>query len=668
MKMKLLSPAGNFESLKSAVLNGADEVYLGINSFNARNNIDGFTLENLQEAVDFAHVYGVKVFLAINILFKDEELNSALQTVVKANNIGVDAFIVQDLALAFLIKQNYPGIILHASTQMGIHNLDGAKWAENFGFSRVVLSRETSLDEIENIHKNTNLEIEYFVQGALCVCFSGNCYLSSYLNSASGNRGICKQLCRLPYKFYEKEKLIADGFLLSAKDFNMISRLKDLENAGVLSLKIEGRARRPFYVGMATKQYRNALDGLSYDENALKIAFNREYTEGYFNGNGNIISPFNNHIGIKIGKVLSVNKGKNFTEFTFSSSRQIAKKSAIKLFKNGVEFSTISLFDLKSQNGKYSSTTTQKVEPNLDVYLISDAALEEEIALASKKVEAEIEIFAFANSHLKANIKCKDVSFSLEGEICEQAKSRPLLEEDFKKCFEKSSVFAPKLKINTSGVFLPVKSLNDFRRNVYVKLIAALTKNTNKILEFNPVKTNLPFQKLENFKVVEKLNENFDAQNIILSPEIYNLEDVIKFKQKCESYSKTAILDLPNFATNADCEFLKNIIKKTNITVLANNYYALSLTNNFVVGPMLNVFNSVSANILDKPILTAESDIAPKLKAPYMTLRHCPIKTHTKCDCAHCKFNNNYYYTMQNGKKLKLKRKKLSSCTFYLVD
>ena len=172
MKMKLLAPAGNFDSLKAAVFNGADEVYLGINNFNARNNINGFTLENLKEAVDFAHVYGVKVFLAINILFKDEELNDALQTLVKANNMGVDAFIVQDLGLAKLVKQNYPSIILHASTQMGIHNLEGAKWAENFGFSRVVLSRETSLDEIENIHKNTNLEIEYFVQGALCVCFS----------------------------------------------------------------------------------------------------------------------------------------------------------------------------------------------------------------------------------------------------------------------------------------------------------------------------------------------------------------------------------------------------------------------------------------------------------------------------------------------------------------
>ena len=178
--MKILSPAGNFDCLKAAVYNGADEVYLGINDFNARNNIDGFTIDNLIEAVDFAHVFGVKVHLAINILFKDEELQSALDTVVNAFNLGVDAFIVQDIGLAKLISANYPEIELHASTQMGLHNLEGVKAVEKYGFTRVVLARETPLEEIKRIKENSNVEIEYFAQGALCVSFSGNCYLSSY--------------------------------------------------------------------------------------------------------------------------------------------------------------------------------------------------------------------------------------------------------------------------------------------------------------------------------------------------------------------------------------------------------------------------------------------------------------------------------------------------------
>ena len=186
--MKILSPAGNFECLKVAVFNGADEVYLGVNQFNARNNIDGFTMQNLKEAVDFAHLYGVKVLLAINILFTNNEMQSALDTVVEGYNMGVDAFIVQDLGLASLINENYPEIELHASTQMGLHNLEGVKAVKKYGFKRVVLARETPLSEIKRIKENCGVEIEYFVHGALCVSFSGNCYMSSYLLDASGNR------------------------------------------------------------------------------------------------------------------------------------------------------------------------------------------------------------------------------------------------------------------------------------------------------------------------------------------------------------------------------------------------------------------------------------------------------------------------------------------------
>ena len=361
--MKLLSPVGNFESLKMAIFNGADEIYLGVTDFNARNNIEGFSLDDLDDVVYFAHLHGVKVNLAVNILFRDDELKFAVDLVVKAFNKGVDYFIVQDLGLALLLRQNYPQIVLHASTQMAIHNLAGAKFVEKLGFSRVVLARETPLEEIKNIRKNTNLEIEYFCQGALCVCFSGNCYLSSYLCDASGNRGKCKQLCRLEYLLLKDCKILKKGYLLSAKDLNMSARLDDLKNAGVDVLKIEGRARRPYYVAVATRQYRNALDGKKFDQNEMKLAYNRGYVEGYFGGNGNIISNFNNHIGVKIGKVTKVNRGKKFNEIVFSSNRPLSEKSAIKLFNGEKEVSTISLYDLKEiGENLYKTTTTQNAE------------------------------------------------------------------------------------------------------------------------------------------------------------------------------------------------------------------------------------------------------------------------------------------------------------------
>ena len=258
--MKILSPAGNFESLKMAVYNGADEVYLGISDFNARNNIEGFTIDTLKDAVNFAHIYNVKVHLAINILFSNSELGDAIEVVGKALNMGVDAFIVQDLGLISLINRLYPMADVHLSTQMAIHNLEGILALKKYKFSRVVLARETPLEEIKRIKKFSDVEIEYFAQGALCVSFSGNCYLSSYIQSASGNRGKCKQLCRLPYTFYKGDKKLKKGYLLSAKDFCMIDRLKDLKDAGVDAIKIEGRAKSFYYVASVTAAYRQAID------------------------------------------------------------------------------------------------------------------------------------------------------------------------------------------------------------------------------------------------------------------------------------------------------------------------------------------------------------------------------------------------------------------------
>lgn len=327
MKMKLLSPAGDEQSLKMAIYNGADEIYLGVKDFNARN-IEGFSLSTLKQAVDLAHIYGVKVHLTVNILFTNEEMQSALDLIVDAYNLGVDAFIVQDLGLANLVHEHYPQVEMHASTQMGLHNLEGVKQAEKLGFKRVVLARETPLEEIKRIKQNTNMEIEYFAQGALCVCFSGNCYMSSYLLDASGNRGKCKQLCRLPYDLRLNNKALATGYLLSAKDFNMLDRFDDLQSAGVDTIKIEGRARRPYYVGVATKTYRQALDGIVSSVNDLPIAFNRGYTQGYFNGNSGIISKLQNHVGLEIGKVERVKKGKRFNEIFISSNREINPKSS----------------------------------------------------------------------------------------------------------------------------------------------------------------------------------------------------------------------------------------------------------------------------------------------------------------------------------------------------
>ncbi len=664
--MKLLSPAGDFESLKMAVFYGADEVYLGVKDFNARN-IEGFSLTSLREAVDFAHVYGVKVHLAVNILFSNSELQSALDLVVDAYNLGIDAFIIQDLGLASLISKNYPEICIHASTQMGLHNLEGVQFAKKLGFSRVVLSRETPLDEIKRIKQNCDIEIEYFAQGALCVSFSGNCYLSSYLCGASGNRGKCKQLCRLPYKFFEGNKKLAEGYLLSAKDFCMADRLQELKEAGVDAIKIEGRARRPYYVAVATREYRNALDGKPADLSELKLAYNRDFTPGYFDGNGNIISNYKNHIGVQIGKITKVVRGKNFNEIFISSRQKIAPKSTIKTFDGFVEKNTLTLFDIKEvEKNLYRATTTQNVENGLDVNLIIDAS-KNDVENFTRKIDISLKVYAFENQKIKAEFIYNNRTYVFEGETCEKAKNQALTEHDICNNFSKNVFFSPTVFVQTQNAFLTKAQLNNFRRNVYEKITQILTQNNNKKLYKTKIDVNVETKAFEDFEITENSSEIYHNKNVIYSPEIYEIDDIKNFVSNCKKQNKIPYLDTPNFSLEKDVKLLQNIIEKTQTNIIANNYYALAFKTQIVAGWGLNVFNNISANVLGVPTVGAECEVFPKMQAPFMTLRHCPMKSNMGANCSNCPYHEGFSYQMENGKKMFLKRKKLCSCTFYLV-
>ena len=677
--MKLLSPAGNFESLQMAVAFGADEVYLGVNQFNARNNIDGFTIENLGKAVDFCHINNVKVSLAINILFSDDELLHALNVVISAFNLGVDSFIVQDLALAKLINIRLPKAVLHASTQMGIHNLEGVKAILPYGFKRVVLARETPIDEIKRIKDNVDIEIEYFAHGALCVSFSGNCYLSSYLNDASGNRGKCKQLCRLPYTLYKNQTALKQGYLLSAKDFDLSNFISQLDKAGVDILKIEGRARRPYYVATATYQYKNAILGKPVDHNLLKLAFNRGFTKGYFDGNGKIISNIQNHTGVQIGKVYKVIKGKTFNEVYFTSNQPLNAKSTFKTFKNNQENCVITAYDLVEVKNGYRLTTTSSVSEGETINLIIDYNAEKQTLCTTKKREIGLKIIARKNNPITCQIPELD-GLTIQGDVCKQSINAPLSKQDIIDSFNKSDLFLPNLTTELDcDIFLTKKQLNEFRREVYGKVFECITtrhRNNQPLADqtfIDQVKQNLlktanplPLQDFCTIHTLSELNKMCN-KNVIYSPESYNIADIKSFIKICLDFGKTPILDLPNFATNKDIELLQKILAQTNITCVANNYYALAITQNYIVGGGLNIYNSLSASIHGKSYITAELNGESKLNFAYMTLRHCPYKNHLQADCKNCPHDANYYLQMPNGTKLKITRKKLSSCTFYLV-
>ena len=283
--MELLAPAGSMEALRAAVCNGADAVYLGADSFNARMNARNFSAADLQEAVVYCHVRGVKVHLTLNTLVLDREMPRAAELIRLAASCGVDAFIVQDLGVVSLCRQLAPDVPIHASTQMSIHSLEGVMEAAALGCSRVVLARELPAEEIAHICKKSPVEIEVFVHGALCMCYSGQCYLSSVIGRRSGNRGQCAQPCRLPYGYGRFE---STRYPLSLKDNCLAGELDELRRMGVASIKIEGRMKRPEYVAIVTRAYRTVLNGgklTPSDLQELETAFSRQgFTDGYFRG------------------------------------------------------------------------------------------------------------------------------------------------------------------------------------------------------------------------------------------------------------------------------------------------------------------------------------------------------------------------------------------------
>lgn len=283
--MELLAPAGSMEALRAAVCNGADAVYLGADTFNARINARNFSAADLQEAAVYCHVRGVKVHLTLNTLVLDREMPRAAELIRLAASCGVDAFIVQDLGVVSLCRQLAPDVPIHASTQMSIHSLEGVMEAAALGCSRVVLARELPAEEIAHICKKSPVEIEVFVHGALCMCYSGQCYLSSVIGRRSGNRGQCAQPCRLPYGYGRFE---STRYPLSLKDNCLAGELDELRRMGVASIKIEGRMKRPEYVAIVTRAYRTVLNGgklTPSDLQELETAFSRQgFTDGYFRG------------------------------------------------------------------------------------------------------------------------------------------------------------------------------------------------------------------------------------------------------------------------------------------------------------------------------------------------------------------------------------------------
>lgn len=699
MKKELLAPAGDFECLKSAINSGADAVYFGFNQFNARANVENFNADNLRDAVKYAHLHGVKMYMALNILIDDEEIDDVINTVNFARQCRVDAFIVQDIGLATLLKECFPGIELHASTQMGVSTLEGARFLKKHGFSRVVLARETSISEVRRIKENLDIEIEYFVQGALCVGYSGNCYFSSLVENASGNRGKCKQLCRLPYemKYDQKKK---SGYLLSAKDLCMLPLLKELSQAGVDSFKIEGRARRAAYVAGAVEVYREALDNnYHYSDNQiikLKHLFNRgHFACGYLKQENMIYPQICSHIGVEIGRVETFKKGNRFNEVIVGSSHDITRGDLLQFESSSGMRQSVSVYDVKKlKSNQFYLTTTNIVEKGAKVSLLVNSRLEEDILKKKAKIAVGVEFKAKAGQKAVLRLSAQDVAVIVESEeTCEKSKSQPLTKEECNSQLAKmgDEFVLASLDFDCDEVFIRKAQLNQLRRDglrqlqkeIVVKREQHLSTNFNSLKQGDKQKEKANNKKILIFNQFSKLMDNIACDDyIVYSPSDYNKEEL----EKINSLAKNIVyLDTPPFAQEADLKFLLEICASCDkIGVVANNYYALSLTSpeKTIIGSELNVVNSATVNFYkelgyNKIILNKEGFytlqmkdktglfVNSNLQERLIYFKHCPIKEQIGGDCSDCRYKEGITYSLA-GKKYRLERKKIKSCLFML--
>ncbi|MGI5993220.1 MAG: DUF3656 domain-containing U32 family peptidase [Methanosarcina sp.] len=505
-KPELLAPAGGMEAFVAAVENGADAVYLGARAFSARGYASNFSEEELEEAIDYAHLRGVKVYVTVNTLLKEEEVENALKLLSWLRQIGTDAIIIQDLGLISLARKYLPDLPLHASTQMTLHNSEGVEFAKKLGIERVVLSRECSLEEIKQMREKTGTEIEVFIHGALCISYSGQCLLSSLIGGRSGNRGFCAQPCRKKYRLYCEGKPIktTGSYLLSPKDLNTTSGLGALIKAGIESFKIEGRMKRPEYVAGVVRIYRRLIDrylenpeGYSVSEEeqeALTQLFNRGFTQGYFfeNPRWELMSresPQNR--GIPAGTIIGYDSRSNRIRVRLSLALSVGDGIMVESAELSPEDKGKIISSMYTRKGQIYSAQTgdiieipfdSKVQSGSTVYRTYDKKLMDSLKKESESgdLRPKIPVFITATIALgrpiKFEIKDKDSNtVTIESEyIVEKAKKQPTSKAQIEKQLSKlgNTLFeAAELHVSMEkDVFIPVGQLNELRTKAIEQL------------------------------------------------------------------------------------------------------------------------------------------------------------------------------------------------------
>lgn len=489
MKHELLVPAGDVESLNQAIANGADAVYVGCKNFGARKFAKNFDNDEIVTAIKLCHLYGVKLYVTMNTLIKDSEVAEFLGQIEFLYKSGVDAVLIQDFGMLCLVREKYPELEVHASTQANTSAKETAELFHKLGVKRVVLSREMSLDEIKKI--NVPIEKEVFIHGALCISYSGCCLMSSMLGGRSGNRGECAGCCRLPYILEKGTRVMAtDKYLLSTKELNTTTRFSELLDSDITSFKIEGRMKSPEYVGFITRFYRSLIDSHCTNVDVeglnkqLKTIFNRGFTEGYlFNEDpSEIMNNDNpNHIGLEIGKVIEITPKFIKIELTEDLNQQ----DGIRFLKNGKGFIVNYLYGNDGNlinsakagticyvDNKVELTTKDIVCKTLDYKLMNSLK-----QLPVRRIPITIQVKAKLSQPLEIIMSDGTYTFIAQGNVVQPSQNAPMTKQRIREQVEKlgETPFTSTTTVVDSDpeVFIPVKEINELRRSLTEQLVQA---------------------------------------------------------------------------------------------------------------------------------------------------------------------------------------------------
>ena len=672
-KIELLSPVGNMDCMRAAVQNGADAVYFG-SGFSARAFASNFDGDDLKCAIEYAKLRGVQTHLTLNTLIKNDEFENAFSVAQMAYNYGIDAIIVQDLGLANLLINSFPNIAIHASTQLTAHNLDGVLSLQDMGFRRVVLSRELTLEEIEYITKNSNVEIETFIHGALCISYSGQCLFSSMVGGRSGNRGKCAQPCRLPFSLIdEKSSKLDSGYLLSTRDLCGLDFIPNLINAGVTSLKIEVRMKSPEYVATVTKIYRKYID-LAYsnepyvvedsDRKLLALAFNRGgFSNGHLSKDYNknlVFKEKQNNCGLFLGTIEKYNAKKGLITFKCAESLHIGDSIATQNEQGSYKISELMLKNTNIKESKCGDVVTigrmkGNIKPGDKLYKISDSIITSEIRSTfsenseNRKVKLIFNSKFALNKPIELSIKSnsnidvyKDLNINITSSKCpEQAKNSGLSKENIIKQFSKTNntpyefcEFNIELEDN---LFLPNSVLNELKREALSKvkafaisnisrnlgnknLLSRINSYTETLTSTLKIALLLNNLNLENYNNLQKIDKLYIPFKFFINK---NYCDKIKYLSNKASlyiylptimrnnYNKLFANNLENIITNFDIHgFVVSNISGLYIIKKLTEKYNKNFE--FISNYTLNVYNSYSAYELQKRGITTVT-LSPEL-------------------------------------------------------